>query len=205
MRQYMFTILIIALCTLSSACVHTSLYQNWSDRLRELPSQNGKVQDVSMLLGSPPSHCELVENPSPTIGINLDPQQEQPIITHVRINGPAYQSGIRRGDIIKKVNGQPVGTYQQVSSAIREITPKEQAFEIETNRGITSVVPRIPQSEQCYWDVQAGRVARTGSFAAVNRYGGSSSSGGAAYEKFFRTSCRVDDDFLTGCKSNWQQ
>jgi hypothetical protein len=75
---------------------------------------------------------------------------------------------------------------------------------IETSRGSVMVVPKMPVAEQCYWDVQAGNIARAGGSAYVNPWFGSASSGGAAYQRFFRASCRILDGFVAGCSSNWQ-
>jgi hypothetical protein len=43
--------LIVILCALTSACAHRSVYQNWADSLRDLPGRNGRVQDVSIIVG----------------------------------------------------------------------------------------------------------------------------------------------------------
>jgi membrane-associated protease RseP (regulator of RpoE activity) len=206
MRYRRFVIVIMALGGLSLSCVpRTSVYQSWGSQLQKLPTNGGTVDDVSLLLGAPPTRCDPIEASVPIIGITMDLRQEKPIVTFVRRNGPAYQAGIRPGDIIKNVAGQPVATPQQVILTIRNNAQEGQPIEIYTSRGTVSVVPKILKTEQCYWEVHAGQVAKTGSSTFVNRYGGTSSSGGAAYERFFRASCRVQDGFVVGCQANWQQ
>lgn len=200
MRKLLLTIVVVSLCGGSSACTK-SLYRSWGEQLRDMPLHNGRVENISMVLGSSPSRCEPIENLPPLIGINL----EQLVIIAVSPNSPAYRAGIRPGDTIRGVGGQRVATREQAQSAIQNNFREGQPVDIETNRGVVSVVPTIPKAEQCYWEVQAGRVAKTGSYALVNRYGGSSSSGGSAYERFFRASCRIHDGFVIGCQSNWQE
>jgi len=205
MRKLLVAIVVVGLCVGSSACKHTSAYQSWGEQLGNLPLHNGRVEDVSMMLGSPPSRCEPIENPQPIIGVRYDTtRQQQPIIINVQPNSPAYQVGIRPGDIIRGIGGQSVATPEQVRLAFNNFRAG-QAIDVETNRGVVSVVPIIQKVEQCYWEVQAGRVAKRGSYAAVNQYGGASSSGGSAYERFFRASCRIHNGFVSVCKANWQE
>jgi membrane-associated protease RseP (regulator of RpoE activity) len=206
MRKLLVAIIAVSLCIGTYGCGRTSLYRGWGAQLRDMPLRNGRVEDVSMLLGSSPSRCEPIENPRPVIGINLDPSQKQPFIINVQLNGPAYQAGIRSGDIIRRIGEQSVATPEQALSTLSNSLRAGQAINIETSRGVVSVVPSIPnKAEQCYWDVQGGRVAKRGSYAAVNSYGGSSASRGSAYERFFRTSCRIYDGFVNMCNSNWQE
>lgn len=205
MRKLLVAIVVVSLCVGTYGCVRTSAYQSWGKQLLELPFHNGRVEDVSMVIGSSPSRCEPIENPQPIIGIRFDPRQQQLLIINVQPNSPAYQAGIRPGDIIKGVGGLPVTTTEQALSTLRNSLRAGQAIYIETNRGVVSVVPSIPKVEQCYWEVQAGRVAKTGSYAAVNRYGGGSSSEGSAYERFFRASCRIHNGFVNACMYNWQE
>ena len=204
MRKLLVAIIVVSLCVGTYGCVRTSVYRSWGEQLLDMPLHNGRVEDVSMLLGDSPSRCEPIENSRPVIGIYFARGQQQPVITTVRPDSPAYQAGIRPGDIIKSVAGQSVATPEQVHSAFIN-NRAGQAVAIETNRGVVSVVPSIPKVEQCYWEVQAGRIAKTGSYATVNKYGGASSSGGSDYERFFRASCRINDGFVSGCKSNWQE
>jgi len=79
-------------------------------------------------------------------------------------------------------------------------------MDLETPRAVVSVVPRVPtKAEQCYWDIQAGAVASSRGAAFVNQYGGSAGASGAAYQRFFRASCRINDGFLASCQANWQE
>ena len=100
-------------------CVHlrTSLYQGWGQQIaEEMPLHNGRVEDVSMLLGVPPTHCEPVASQKPLIGILLN--SEKSAITSVTPNSPAYQAGLRPGDSITSINGQLVSDSAQIYAAL---------------------------------------------------------------------------------------
>lgn len=112
-----------------SGCPGLSLYQCWKKQLTEMPSHKARVEDVSMLLGVPPTRCETV------------------------------------------------------------VSPKA-----------------VMKAEQCYWELQSGRVAGSSGGGIVNQYGGAAISGSAeAHQRFFRASCRIHDGYLVECNSNWQE
>lgn len=203
MRNALWMIVIAIFSSFTSGCAHTSLYQSWGKQLTEMPRHNGRVEDVSMLLGAAPTRCEPVVSPRPLIGIRFDP--EKPVATSVTPNSPAYQAGIRPGDSIISISNQSVANSAQLRATFQSIVREGEPLNIETNRGALVVVPKLPKAEQCYWDIQAGQIARSSGGAYVNQYGGAASSGGAAYQRFFRASCRVHDGFLAGCQANWQE
>ncbi len=49
-------------------CAHNTVYKMWGNRLDELPRQNGRADDVSMILGSPPTRCAEPVNENETAG-----------------------------------------------------------------------------------------------------------------------------------------
>ncbi len=204
MQRWLAAITISVLCCGTSACVGTSVYRNWGEQLANLPLHNGRLEDVSMILGTSPSRCELVNNPPPMIGIYFGHAEDQPVVKGTRPKGPANRAGIQLGDTIKSIAGQSVSTVSQALFTLKNCR-EGQAVEIETNRGILSVIPEIPKYEQCYWEVQAGQVAQTGGFASANRYGGTAYSGGSAYQRFFRATCRLVEGYVAACQANWQE
>ena len=198
-RAQLLVMLLVATAAVGCA---TSMYKRWGDQLSEIARANGRPEDVSMMLGTPPSRCESIPNPPPTIGIFLEP--DRLVIRSVLPNGPAAMAGIRPGDEILSIDGQPISSRAQMTSAIR--SPRDgQSRSVVTTRGTRSVVPRVAKTEQCYWEVQAGQVARSSGAAYVNQYGGSAGAGSAAYQRFFRASCRIVDGVVGGCQANWQQ
>lgn len=202
MREWIPIVVISAIGSFASGCALT-LYQSWGKQLTELPLRNGRIDDVSLLLGTPPTRCEPIKDQQPIIGLSvLDPKK--PVVSSVLPNGPASEAGIRPGDNIVSVGGQSVADGLQILSALRANAREGQPLKIETSRGSVVVVPKMPVAEQCYWEVQAGNIARAGGSAFVNRWFGSASSGASAYQRFFRASCRIHDGFVTGCTSNWQ-
>ena len=203
MRDWFLIIVIVTLSSFATGCVHTSLYQGWGRQLTELPQHNGRADDVSLLLGTTPTRCELVAAPQPVIGVGFG--SEKPVVNSVLPDSPADKAGLRPGDSIKSVNGQPVADSVQIRAALQSNAREGQPLQIESSRGPLVVVPKLPKAEQCYWNVEAGQVARAGGAAFVNPWGGSASSGGSAYQRFFRASCRVHDGFVVGCQANWQE
>jgi predicted metalloprotease with PDZ domain len=168
-----------------------------------MPSHNARVEDVSMLLGIPPTRCEPVVSQRPLIGISLD--SKKAVVKHVIPNSPAHQAGIRPDDSIISINNQSVENSAQIKEALQTYAQEGEPLHIVTSRGSLIVVPKLPKAEQCYWELQAGQIAKSGDGAYVNQWGGAASSGGSAYQRFFRASCRIHDGYLAGCNANWQE
>ncbi len=206
MGRLFFVIIVLTVHIGIAGCGHTSLYKNWGGQLRGLPARNGKVDDVSAVLGRSPSRCEVMKDVPPVIGIIFDEWQGRPVIYHVTAGSPAYDAGIRPGDIIKSINRQPVVTSEQAQSALVNNVREGQALEIKTSRGIASVIPRRLKMEQCYWEVrQEGTPTLDRSVVGSDRQGDSPASGGTPYERFFWASCRVLNGFVTVCRWDWQE
>ena len=68
-----------------------------------------------------------------------------------------------------------------------------------------TVVPSVPKTEQCYWEVRAGQVEKSNSVSHVYPHGGLTGFGSAAYEKFFRASCQFVTALRLLADRNWQQ
>jgi len=203
MFNWLWMIVILTFSSFVSGCAHTSLYQSWGKQLTEMPRHNGRVEDVSMLLGAAPTRCEAVVSQQPLIGIRFD--SKKPIVISVTPNSPAHQAGISPGDSIISINSQSVVDSAQIRTAFQNNAREGEPLHLVTSRGALVVVPKLPKAEQCYWDLQAGQIARVGGGAYVNQWGGTASSGGSAYQRFFRASCRIHDGFLAGCHANWQE
>lgn len=191
-------LLTVAVLMLSGCAQRNTLYQQWGNQLSEMSGQNSVTkEDISMILGTEPSRCEKVASSKPAIGVFVE--KNQLIIKSVRRDGPADQAGLIAGDVIKKIDDQPT-TYRDSFKKIKAGVP----VQIETSRGIFTVTPDIPDTEQCYWEVRAGQISNSQSGAYFNGYGGVSNSGSSAFQRFFRASCRFQDGLSVGCQSNWQ-
>lgn len=198
---------ILAAATIASAsgCRHrprVTLYGQWSKQLSEMSANQGRAEDVSLLLGVPPSRCDPVQDPKPLTGLMLDAGR---FVRAVLSGGPAESAGIRPGDEVLAIGGRDVMTGKEAMDALHAVTREGQSIEIVLTRGTVPVTPRRMRTEQCYWESHAGAVAVSGGGSYVNAYGGGSRSSGAAYERFFRASCRVVEGFLWNCQSNWQE
>jgi membrane-associated protease RseP (regulator of RpoE activity) len=180
-----------------------SLYEGWGRHLVNAPQRNERVEDVSLLLGSPPLHCETIEQVSPQIGVTINPKL--PIIDAVQPRGPAEAAGLRAGDTILSIDDNSIGSPDDVVKAMRTHMREGEPIAFKTLRGVVLAIPSIPKAEQCYWDLQAGGVARAGGAAFVNEYGGSAGGSSSAHSRFFRASCRTHDGFIVSCQANWQE
>ena len=110
---------------------------------------------------------------------------------------------MRLGDKITSVAGQTITASPEQGKTLFRVHARDgQPLELGTDRGSFTVIPRMPKKvEQCYWDVQAGPVSRSGAYLGPS----SGYAAGSASQRFFRASCRVSDGVLTTCQSNWQQ
>ena len=110
-------LVVTALAFITSACaVRTSVYQTWGQRLAA--PLNLTVEDYF----SCPVHHLVSANMWITKYHGQDiirVHQEQPILTFVMPNGPAFRAGLRSGDVIKAVAGQQVATPEQLATALR--------------------------------------------------------------------------------------
>lgn len=185
------------------ACAKPTVYEQWGKRLDDLSQSSARVEDVSLLLGEPPSHCEAISEPDPIIGVLL--AEEQPEIKAVTPGSPAEKAGLRRGETIKSISGEETPTPRSVGRAIRSSARRSSELEIQTDRSVYVVVPHVPDARQCYWGIDAGETGRSGGVAFVNPHGGSASANSATYRRFFRASCRVHDGRVVTCRWNWQQ
>ena len=110
-------VVVVAIGGFASGCA-TSTYEKWGAQLQELPRRNGRVDDVSLLLGAPPMRCEPVKNPQPAIGVGFaDPKSR--VVGAVRPSSTANEAGIRPGDSIESVGGQLVNDGLQLAAALR--------------------------------------------------------------------------------------
>jgi hypothetical protein len=200
MRKFGSRLTLGTLAVLLAGCMHrSSLYASWGQTLQDLPLRNGTPDDVSMMVGSPPTRCDPVASQGAKAGVLM--RGDSPIVRVVFPKGPAASAGIRVGDTILRVGQEPVATGPQALAALSATAQEGNPLVLQTSRGTVEVVPRVPRLEQCYWEIQAGGVAQHGAY--VTQYGGV--SGGSAYQRFFRASCRIWDGYVANCQSNWQE
>jgi membrane-associated protease RseP (regulator of RpoE activity) len=190
------------------ACAAPHLFQQWDARLKQmaeapLEKRFYTQQDVSLLLGSPPSKCEQLPSAGPKIGVYLE--ADQLAIKFVIPGSPAAAAGIEPGFVVRSLNGTATASGQAVLSAVVGAAARVgQPIRIETDHGLFEVSPTEPTLEQCYWNIRSGSVARSAGAASWGGYGGSAAAGSAAYDRFYRATCRFQDGILITVQSNWQ-
>ena len=202
MRNALVAFLVMSFASCAPSLYQPSLYEQWNEQINQLTRQASRVEDVSLLLGSPPTRCDAVTPSVPSIGAIVESKDTYGLVLSVIPGGPAAQAGLRPGDKITRIAGQITSNPEQGRTLYRTHARDGQPLELGTDRGNVTVIPTMPKKvEQCYWDVQAGSVSTSGAYLGPS--GGY--AGGSASQRFFRSSCRVSDGFLTRCQSNWQQ
>jgi hypothetical protein len=207
-QQNYFCVAVIIVFLITVGCAshssrRLSVYENWGEQLSNSGTTIRTVDDVSFLLGSPPTKCDNIK-PTPMIGIKIG--LESTDILSVDPNGAASVVGIKAGEKIVKVNETKVYSGKDILSALSMVAEKDETVIIQTNVKTYSVSPSRPiEAKQCYWDITAGAVAETRGGAYVNQYGGSAGHSGSEYQRFFRASCRFYDGRAVNCQSNWQE
>ena len=190
-------------CATHSA-THSSLYQSWGDQLANATATGRTTEDISLMLSSEPYKCENVPA-TPMIGISLKDKAGATVVA-IDPKGAAVNTDIKIGDQILSVNSKPTNSSQEVVDAIKSTAGSDRQITIVTQRGSVSLTPKYPtEVKQCYWDISAGQVGTFAGSAYVNQYGGSAAQGGAAYQRFFRTTCRFADGRAIFCQFNWQE
>lgn len=189
------------------------LYKQWDQRLTQMTEdcwrgQFYTVDDVSFILGSRPVNCEPVDPPTRFfVGIYFDPQlgeDGEPRITSIIPDSPASAGGFRVGDRILRVGSQAVESVRESLAAWHSQARIDTSIRIVTDRATLDVIPSAGDYQQCYWDIKAGRVATSGAYASWNQYGGSGASRSAAYNRFYKATCRFVNGSLFAFRSNWQ-
>src|SRR5438094_5800482 len=110
-------IVVMTVAVTALACPRPSLYQRWGTELGDIPRRHGRVEDVSLLLGSPPTECEQVDHPVPMIGIIAN--RHEPSIDDVLPGSPAAEAGLRAGDKVLAAARVPISKADQFGQLIR--------------------------------------------------------------------------------------
>ncbi len=78
---------------------------------------------VEQLPATPGSAIQPVQRPADhgTLGVMLSNQADQAIVTALYIGGPAHRAGLRCGDRILAINGQPVNSRGQLMEWLDEL------------------------------------------------------------------------------------
>lgn len=195
------TSLLTALVALAQLGCASGMFRQWDEQLKQMMQRPTRLADVSLLLGSPPERCESVDATQPRIGVLWD---DALVIRTVAPESPAQRAGLRPGMRLLSIAGVRPRSPQEAAIIANREFRYGVPVPIETDQGSFSPVPTISESEQCYWNISAGQVARAGSGASWGRFGGGAWGGGEAYHRYYRASCRFQGGWLVACTSQWQ-
>jgi C-terminal processing protease CtpA/Prc len=109
--------------------------------------------DVSLVLGRQPTHCQTIETTRNTIGVIVNRDQTEPVITCVLPGSPAESVRLQRGAVIWAVATEGVSTPEGALKALQRHMKEGKNLVITTDRGTVSVVPRRAAVQQCFWQV----------------------------------------------------
>jgi hypothetical protein len=182
-----------------SACVTKPLYQSWGDQIVQLGEDRAPREDVSLLLGRPPTRCDPLDELGPRTGFAVD---EDGIVTALVPGGPAQRAGLEVGDKITRINGVPVATGTEVTSVGFETG---MPMMIETPEKSLFVVPALMDVEQCDWEVRVEQATNARQGDAPDPSAGAARSSPGGDERIFRASCRIVNGHVVACHANWEE
>jgi len=78
----------------------------------------------------------------PVIGANVQDGSSGVVLTEVNPQGPAGKAGLRKGDLITKIDSQPVDTMEELIVSIRTRRPGEVVV-LDYTRGSTPGQVRV--------------------------------------------------------------
>jgi len=193
---------------LLGGCAYDPVYTPWAEKLNYAGLTPMTTDDVSLLLGTPPSRCDdIAPTPSTEMFIgNIPARDAPPEVLSLWPDGAASMAGIRKGDIIHKIGDTKVSNLSEAIAAVREQAKFDQPLTVVTNRGVHTIVPRRPkEAKQCYWEVSGGMAGKSGGFGYADNYGATAGTSSSFQHRFFRATCKFWDGKAAGCNWNYQK
>ena len=126
------------------------------------------IEDVSLVFDTQPTQCQKIETRRKTIGVIIDRDQPEPVITCVLPNSPAANSGLQRGAVIWAIASEGVDTPDAALKALQKYMKEGKKLVISTNRGSVSVVPQRAAGQKCAWEVPGDVSTRVVEYAQHN-------------------------------------
>lgn len=109
----------------------TTYYESSPDVVYSTPSEPVIVES------SPRSSAYLVPAPSgdePAVGITVDRAGDSVAVDAVHADSPAERAGLRRGDLIRSINGKPIRMTDDVVAIVSNARPGDQLqFDVDRN------------------------------------------------------------------------
>ena len=197
------------------------LYEFWNSQLVQGAAGGGTthtIDDVSLLVGSPPTRCDTVVGPTKglgviALGIGMDPSGD---VDWIVPGSVADRAGVPLHGRIVGTNGKVLQVTHTDTTNVGVRTSTRIGFEddvvgvgvpvilnLADSQNITLMLPSA-QWLQCYWRVGAGRVIQASGAASVTSLGGSASNSGTAYDRYFIVSGRFINRAMVQVSTNWQ-
>ena len=90
------------------------------------------------------------------IGLTQGVPTYEPVISGVTENGPALEAGMQKGDLVTKINGESIDSWQQLAGKVQESAGEELSFEYERNGEVinSTIIPKtIKDKDQSYGQI----------------------------------------------------
>ena len=107
-------------------------------------------------------------------------------------------------DQLLRINDRSLAIDTNVISELKKAITSSDSIHLAMRSGDYLVVARRPVFEQCYWEVTSGAISKSGLYGGWAEGGGSAVGSSAAYQRFYRLTCRFRDGWLMTFSSNWQ-
>lgn len=196
---------IISFTTLACA---PNIYVMWNEQIRVMHGVdpfNGvwhTKDDISLLLGSPPTTCDPVKSDAAEFGFIVS--NDNLVVNIVLPGSAAALAGLHKGERVTGINGTQPADSAAVRQTLREWAQSREAIVLTTDSGSYTIVPRVPFTEQCYWNISSGDISRTGVYGGWAEGGGNATASAVGYSRFYKLTCRFQDGWLASYASNWQ-
>jgi len=90
------------------------------------------------------------------IGLTQGVPTYEPVISGVTENGPALEAGMQKGDLVTKINGESIDSWQQLAGKVQESAGEELSFEYERNGEVinSTIIPKtIKDKDRSYGQI----------------------------------------------------
>jgi regulator of sigma E protease len=90
------------------------------------------------------------------IGLIQGVPTNEPVISGVSENGPALEAGMQNGDLVTKINGESIDSWQQLADKVKDSAGEDLSFQYERNGEVinSTITPKtIQEKGQSYGQI----------------------------------------------------
>jgi predicted metalloprotease with PDZ domain len=150
------------------------------------------------LLAMSPKQCHTLPGNRYLLGINFDTIGKTSLVYFVRPKSPADKAGIKPGERILSINGISVSDFDDIGRAMPVPLSPAEPVSITTDVAVYTITAALARVEQCDWDTRDSNAIKVGDHDYVDVYVNDTS------QAFFRTTCRIIDDYVVACSTDSQ-